>query len=96
MRGGVRARAWLERHLGDINDWSPTECISWPFSTNGGSGGRYPQVNLDGRVLRVTRYIFESWWVGRWQRGNWCATPATTLGALMVQVVATVTDLYGG
>jgi hypothetical protein len=52
------ARAWLERHLESINDWSPTECVLWPFSTNGGSGGRYPQVNIDGRVLRVTRYVF--------------------------------------
>jgi hypothetical protein len=53
------ARAWLERHMAGINDWSTTGCVFWPFSTNGGSGGQYPQVNIDGRVLGVTRYIFE-------------------------------------
>ena len=31
----------------------------WPFSTNGGSGGRYPQIRIDGQTLRVTRYIWE-------------------------------------
>ena len=53
------ARAWLEHHLANIEDWTPRECIVWPFSTNGGSGGRYPQVNIDGQAVRVTRYVFE-------------------------------------
>jgi hypothetical protein len=33
--------------------------VLWPFSTNGGAGGRYPQVNISGRPVRVTRYVFE-------------------------------------
>jgi hypothetical protein len=32
----------------------------WPFSTNGGDGGRYPQIKIDGAVMRVTRYVFEA------------------------------------
>jgi hypothetical protein len=52
------ARAWLESHLASIDCWNPAECELWPFSTNGGTGGRYPQVNIGGRPVRVTRYVF--------------------------------------
>jgi hypothetical protein len=53
------ARAWLAQHLAAIGDVDPGRCVRWPFSTNGGSGGRYPQVKWRGQVVRVTRYLFE-------------------------------------
>jgi hypothetical protein len=53
------ARAWLDEHLARIESDHTSECIIWPFSTNGGSGGKYPQIKIGGAIMRVSRYLWE-------------------------------------
>lgn len=53
------ARAWLSNHLAAIEttETSGGACVLWPFSTNGGEGGKYPQIRIEGANIRVTRHI---------------------------------------
>jgi hypothetical protein len=54
------ARAWLDAHLAAIRTTGmPSDCILWPFSTNGGRGGRYPQIKINGAMVPVSRYVLE-------------------------------------
>src|SRR5687767_12508959 len=54
------AKKWLDDFLAAFDTADITDdCILWPFSTNGGTGGRYPQVRIGGRTVRVTRCVFE-------------------------------------
>jgi hypothetical protein len=75
------ARAWLEHLLArlDAGEDVGDACILFPFSTNGGSGGRYPQIKWRGQVQRVTRIIFEHVAGGPLAPGDvvrhWCDTP---------------------
>ena len=51
---------WLDAHLASFDAGDYTDaCILWPFSINGGDGGRYPQIKIAGATIRVTRYIVE-------------------------------------
>ena len=74
------ARAWLDTHIAVIDAGEFTnQCVVWPFSTNGGSGGQYPQLKIEGRLVRVTRYIIERI-TGRQFAAeelvrHWCDTP---------------------
>ena len=54
------ARAWLDVYVANFHTAEDINaCVIWPFSTNGGNGGRYPQIRIDGQTIRVTRYVFE-------------------------------------
>jgi hypothetical protein len=54
------ARQWLESFLVSVESANITdECVLWPFSTNRGAGGHYPQVRIGDKTVRVTRYLFE-------------------------------------
>jgi hypothetical protein len=56
---GRHAHGW-NRFLANFETANITdECVVWPFSTNGGTGGRYPQIGIDGKTVGVTRYVFE-------------------------------------
>jgi hypothetical protein len=76
------ARAWLDTFLARLETDASIgidACILWPFSTNGGDGGRYPQIKIDGSMVRVTRYIYErlsghALAAGELVR-HWCDTP---------------------
>jgi hypothetical protein len=55
-----RARAWLDAFIANFAEAEDiNSCVLWPFSVNGGKGGQYPQIKVEGRTVRVTRYIYE-------------------------------------
>ena len=54
------ARAWLEHHIANFHTAEDINaCVLWPFSTNGGKGGKYPQIRIDGQTMRATRHVWE-------------------------------------
>ena len=68
--GRGQAQEWLDAHLARVEAMDRSQCIHWPFSTNGGRGGRYPQLRIDGTTVGVTRHIVERRLGRRLERGE--------------------------
>src|SRR5262245_37059632 len=72
-------RAWLDAYVASLETDFTSECVLWPFSTNGGSGGRYPQIKIGSKARRVTHVIYERLTGRALELGelirHWCDTP---------------------